>query len=238
MARTERETERLAREAAARIEGDRAQGRQLGLLPALDLPELGGVADGGGGGKGVGRPKGAANKGSSQLRDWMAARGLRMPEEVIAEMAGLQAGGLDAFGFALAQTERLLSHVGRAAVNRIYTPDRGHVTLDEDWQASPGEFLDVFKFFYGMARQAASDLMPYGTPKASPDVAVSQSVHLHMPANPSRPADRAAGARDVTPSARRMAPADVRHGMQRNQGVEDAGGEKSDAGIRTDGASD
>lgn len=238
MARTERQTERLAREAAARIEADQAAGRQLGLLPEPELPDMGGAAAGGGGGKGVGRPKGAQNKGSSQLREWMAARGLRMPEDVIAEMAGLQARGLDAFGFALAQTERLLAHVGDTAENRIWTPDRGHVVLEGPWRPSPSEFVDTFKFFYGMARQAAADLMPYGTPKATPDVNVSQAVNVFVPAAPSRPADRGDLARDVTPSARRMAPADVRANVQGNQGLGAEAGAGSDKGNRTDDSSD
>lgn len=242
MSKTERETEELARSAAERIDEDRAQGRQLGLLPDPELPVLGGSgeagADGGAGGKGVGRPAGAKNKGSSQLREWMAARGLRMPEDVISEMAGLNAAGHDAFGFALAQTERLLAHVGGAAVNRIWTPDKGHVVLAEAWKPSPGEFIDTFRFFYGMARQAAADLMPYGTPKASPDVQVNQAVFVNVPAGPSRPVDRGDGARDVTPAARRMVPADVKRKNERKQQVDGTPAPHSDGSIRTDGASD
>ncbi|OWV39411.1 hypothetical protein [Mameliella alba] len=237
MTRSERETEQLARDAADRIDQDRERGEQLGLLPEPELPPIGGQGAADGGGK-VGRPAGAKNKGSSQLREWMAARGLRMPEEVIAEMAGLRATGLDAFGFALAQTERLLAHVGETAENRIWTPDRGHVVLADAWKPSPGEFIDTFRFFYGMARQAAADLMPYGTPKASPDVNVNQAVFVNVPSGPSAPADRGAQARDVTPSARRMAPADVRHGMQQNQGVGDGRDGQSDGQTRTDGTND
>lgn len=238
MTKTERETEALARDAAERIDEDRAQGRQLGLLPDPELPELGGAAGGAAGGKGVGRPAGAKNKGSSQLREWMAARGLRMPEDVISEMAGLHASGHDAFGFALAQTERLLAHVGGAAVNRIWTPDKGHVVLEDAWKPSPGEFIDTFRFFYGMARQAAADLMPYGTPKASPDVNVSQAVIVQMAPGPSGSVDRGNGARDVTPAARRMVPADVRQQIVKKQQLSEGGAPHSDGQSRTDGASD
>ncbi|MBY5988203.1 hypothetical protein [Roseovarius atlanticus] len=232
MPRTERETEKLAREAAERVDRDLEQGKQLGLLPDVPEPHLPEP-------KGSGRPPGSKNKGSSQMREWMAARGLRMPEEVIAEVAGLQANGKDAFNFALAQTERLLGHVGQSAVNRIFKVGEGHVTLDGPWQPSPAEFIDTFKFFYGQARQAAADLMPYGTPKVTPDTNINQSVNVIVPTAPSQPADRAAQARDVTPSsAARMVPADVKAEMQRKQEVRDEENDNSDAEIRTDEASD
>lgn len=80
----ETETQRLAREAAERIDRDIETGQQLSLLPEPALPEVGATGE-----KAVGRPKGAQNKGSSQLRDWLSSRGLMMPEEVIGEMAGL-----------------------------------------------------------------------------------------------------------------------------------------------------
>ncbi len=231
MPRTERKTEALAREAAERIERDLERGVQLGLLPEIEEPDLPDA-----GGKRAGRPAGARNKGSSQLRDWLAARGMRMPEEVIAEMAGLHSGGKDAFAFALAQAERLLAHVGESAENRIFKQGVGHVVLDAPWRPSPAEFLETFKFFYATARQAASDLMPYGTPKASPDVSVTQNTTVIVPAQPApRPGPDAA--RDVTPDAarieRRMMPADVAYEIERNQELSAAG-----PSVRADAHSD
>jgi hypothetical protein len=221
----ERDTAKLAREAAARIDQDMDRGQQLGLLPELEEPQLPAARK-------AGRPEGAKNKGSSQLREWMAARGMRMPEEVIAEMAGLNARGKDAFNFALSQAERLLAHVGETAENRVFIAGKGHVILDSPWQPSPAEFLDTFKFFYGMARQAASDLMPYGTPKASPDG--PGPVVIPIVGVPMAPG-YAPQPRDVTPRpGGRMVPADVALEREQNQGVSGEDPEHSDGEDRTE----
>ncbi len=225
MPRTERETEAMAREAAERIDRDADMGRQLGLLPGLEDPQLPDLPEKRGGG----RPAGAKNKGSSQMREWLAARGMRMPEEVIAEIAGLRASGHDAFAFALAQAERLLAHVGESAENRVYKQGVGHVILDAPWKPSPAEFLDTFKFFYATARQAASDLMPYGTPKAAPDVQVNTNVTMVVPAAPPREARPGDGARVV--NARpgdRMAPPPLPGEIVENQQLGDEQSENSD----------
>ena len=67
------------------------------LLPDAPAPD---VVD-----RKVGRPAGAKNKGSSQMRDWLAARGYRLPEEVLVEMAGM-ATTQDVFTWAMVQAER------------------------------------------------------------------------------------------------------------------------------------
>lgn len=88
--------ETLAREAEARIVEARASGAQLTFLP--DEP---GPAEASGAKRGKGRA-------TSQLRDYLAAKGLRLPEDVLIEMAGM-ASTEDAFITAMARTEQLLA---------------------------------------------------------------------------------------------------------------------------------
>ena len=88
----------LARAAAQNIDAARAAGEQLSLLPG-DPGQP--VAEGQ-------RPPRGKGKITSQLRDWCAAKGLRMPEDVLIEMAGM-ASTEDAILTALARTEQVLA---------------------------------------------------------------------------------------------------------------------------------
>ena len=94
--------EAMARDAAQRVEDSRELHQQLSLLP--DEAAKGGA---------VARSRGAG-KAMSQMRRWLADRGLRMPEEVLSEMAGLDQGG-DTLTATMADAERLLAWAEAAA---------------------------------------------------------------------------------------------------------------------------
>lgn len=197
MAKPRNSFEVMAVEAAKRIEAARAAGEQLTFLPdEAGAPPVDTIE------RKAGRPKGALSKGSNQMRDWLAAKGYRLPEEVLAEMAGL-AGGDDALVAAMVAAERVLTWA--------YADSGGGKV------PSPAERLAMFSQLLTVQLRAADALLPYGTPKASPDVSIQQNVQVVVPG---APADPAGSARDVTPRASgRMVPADVRHEMQQNQEV-------------------
>lgn len=211
----------LAVKAARRLDEARRAGEQLSLLP--DEPGRTPVEVGLD--RRPGRPPGATNKGSSQMRDYLAARGMRMPEEVLAEMAGLATSD-DALTAAMVSAERVLAWAMADA-----TDDNGN-----DRHATPEQRLSLFAQLYAAQLRAADALMPYGAAKAAPDVAVQQNVQVVMPAAPADPADRA---RDVTPRARsRMIPADARREIEQKQSLSDGQIDGTDATERTQEASD
>ncbi|RWR32506.1 hypothetical protein D2T31_00545 [Sinirhodobacter populi] len=217
--------EDLARQAAKSIEASRDLAEQLSLLP--DEQDGASLTPG----------KAARGKGKvfNQMREWLAQRGYRAPEDVLAEMAGL-ASREDAILTAMVQTERVLAWAGTGAVNRKFVVGVGHVEVPGPWQPTPDQKMDLFKQLYATMLRAADALMPYGAPKATPDVAVTNVnqivVQSGEPASqPARPGDRA---RDVTPSARRIQPPPMPHQMQQNQRVSDAPRDGSDRADRTE----
>jgi len=213
--------QKLAREAAARIERQHQMGEQLSFLPDEDGAET--VAqDDEEGGK-VGRPKGARNKVSSQMRDYLAARGLRMPEDVLAEIAGLTSRE-DAITLAMQQTERVLA----------WAFDGAHQSAMSSPKPTAAMRLEQFGRHYAMILRAAEAIMPYTATKATPDAVINDNRTLILPAAPSAPADPAAAARDVSPrSDRRMMPANVAWQIEQNQQLSPDASDGSDDGIRT-----
>jgi len=130
-----------------------------------------------------------------------------MPEDVLAQMAGL-ASGPDAMVAAMEAAERVLTWA--------YADSAGGKT------PSPEQRLAMFAQLYTVQLRAAEALLPYGTPKASPDVQVQDNRTFILAAQPSSSRDRAASARDVTPAMdRRMMPADVAHQIEQNQRLSD-----------------
>ncbi|MEM6650965.1 MAG: hypothetical protein AAF582_00100 [Pseudomonadota bacterium] len=219
--------EELARQASKRMDEVRAQDRQLSLLPDEPGEAVQDVAEGK-----IGRPPGAQNKGSSQLREWLAAQGCRMPEDQLAEMAGLKSpdGPVTA---AIAQAEKVLAWAFQDA--KVVSGAR----KGEAITPQPTTKLALMMQFLAIQERAAAAILPYGTPKASPDTNVIQNTTVIVPAAPAAPADPAAVARDVTPSRTgRMMPADVREEMEQNQRLSDEQSENSDDQSRTGGASD
>lgn len=210
--------EKLAQKAAERMERVRASGQQLQLLPdEKGVP----VADAA---KGVGRPKGAVNKGSSELRKWLARQGYRMPEDQLAQMAGLSSSD-PAIIQAMERTEAVMAWAFDAAKDK-----EGNAL-----EARPEQKIALMMGLLAIMERAAAALLPYGTPKASPDVQVQQAVQIVMP----QAAGSAPEARDISPRMRsENVPADVRWKRQQKQDVSESGADNSDAEIRTDGADD
>jgi len=204
----------LARDAVARIEKAREAGEQLTFLP--DEPAPGETER-------AKRGKGRAN---SQLRDWLAARGLRMPEDVLVEMAGM-ASTEDAFLTAMARTEQLLAWAEAGATGYKGSPAA----------PSMAQRLAAFQFVFTAQLRAAEAMLPYVAAKVTPDVAVTMPVQVvQMPAPPAAAGStRADLARDVTPQPVRIGPPPLPGQIQQNQKVSAAGSERSDADIRTDG---
>lgn len=204
----------LARDAAQRIEDARAAGEQLTFLP--DEPAPGALA--------ARAPRGKG-KVTSQLRDWCAAKGLRMPEDVLIEMAGM-ASTEDAFLTAMARTEQLLAWAEAGGTDYKGAPVK----------PSMGQRLAAFQFVYTAQLRAAEALLPYGLGKVTPDAPAVLPVPVFVAAPqgqaPGRPGDQA---RDVTPQAGRIGPPPMPTRGQGNQGLSGSQDPKSDSASRTEG---
>ena len=207
----------LAREAAQRIEDARDAGHQLTFLPDEPGPAVAGGQ----------RPPRGKGKITSQLRDWCAAKGLRMPEDVLIEMAGM-ASTEDAILTALARTEQVLAWAQAGATGYKGAPVA----------PSMAQRLAAFQFVYTAQLRAAEALLPYGLGKVTPDVAPAQLVPVLVaaprPQDPGRPGDQA---RDVTPKPGRIGPPPMPIRPQGNQGLSEASPVQSDAASRTEGPS-
>lgn len=198
--------EQQAVAAAARIEAARAAGEQL-ALPLPDETAKGEVRKGRG-----------AGKATSQMRDWLAAKGFRQPEDVLAEMAGLTVGG-DAFLVAMSRVEQVLAWAQGAG-----------------GAATAAQRLDAFKFVFTAQLRAGEALLPYGLAKITPDVLAAPAVQVFVAGSggvrvPGHGPDQA---RDVTPSEDRSAPPPMPWEIEQNQQVGKAGLPAPDAGRRTD----
>lgn len=205
-----------AREMATRIERQREIGEQLTFLPD-EQPEA--ETEGG-----AGRPKGAKNKASTQLRDWLAAQGLRMPEDVLTEIAGLRSRD-DAITLAMSRAERILD----------WAFDGAHVPAKAAPKPTSAMRLDVFAQQYTIILRALEAVMPYTAAKATPDIALTQNVtQITMPAPSQAPRRGGDDARDITAKPRRIGPPPMPHEMQRKQQVTKPGNGSSDGEGRTE----
>lgn len=208
----------LAAQAATRIEEARAAGEQLTFLP-----------DEAGPGAAGGRPPRGKGKVTSQLRDWCAAKGLRLPEDVLIEMAGM-ASTEDAFLTAMARTEQLLAWAEAGATGYKGAPVK----------PAMGQRLAAFQFVYTAQLRAAEALLPYGLGKVTPDAPAAPPVQVFVAAPrgeaPVRPGDQA---RDVTPKPGRIGPPPMpgqAFGQtQLNQALSEARLDQSDSASRTEG---
>lgn len=214
--------EALARQAAASIDASRDLAQQLTLLP--DEAEDASLD---------GRRVRGKGKVFNQMREFLAQRGYRAPEDVLAEMAGL-ASREDAILTAMVQAERVLAWVGQGSVNRKFVAGVGHVDIEGPWLPTPQEKLQAFQQIYATMLRAADALMPYGAPKATPDVVQSVTNTIVVQAGGEPASSAADRARDVTPGARRMAPPPMPHEMQRNQRLADGTAKASDCEDRTE----
>lgn len=221
MVRPNTQFEGLARDAAERIEQARAQGEQLTFLPDEPQPDKGGRT-----------PRGKG-KATSQMREWLAAKGFRMPEDVLAEMAGLNSRE-DIFLTAMTITERMLGWAesgGRDVVQVIKDGVLIEKALDN--RATTGQRLEAFKFAYTAALRAAEGMLPYGLAKVTPDEAPQVPVQIVVQGG-ATVRQGPEQARDVTPGPRRMAPPPMPSEMQRFQGVADAVRPDADGEARTE----
>ena len=206
--------EALAQAAAERLERQRAAGEQLVLLP--DERSAGGEA----------RPARGKGKAMSQMREWLTARGYRLPEEVLAELAGLTSRGESVIQATMREVEMIL----------LWAHDGAEVPKGTPKGPTASRRIALFEQLLAVRLRAADALMPYGAPKATPDVAVTNVnqivVQGAQPApEAARPGDRA---RDVTPAARRIQPPPMPHQMQQNQGVSEVPAARSDGQDRTE----
>lgn len=209
MAKLRNQWEQTARQAAERIDRDRDLAEQLTMLPddSGDLPAEVPTK---------GRPPGSTNKGSSQMREWLASRGLRLPEDVIVQMAGLS-DSADAITTAMAKTERILA----------WAFDGAHIGDKAAPYATATMRLQTFMQVYTIQLRAAEALLPYGTPKASPDVQVTQQTTFILSGG--QGPEQGQTIRDVTPqSGRSMAPPPLPKETQQNQQVSEIKSEGSD----------
>jgi hypothetical protein len=202
--------EEMARGAAKRIDDARAAGQQLTFLPDEADP-----ADSGKGKRGKG-------KAASMLRDWLATRGMKLPEDQLAAMAGL-AGSDDVFTHAMATAERVLIWAQDGAVGYKGAPVAPSMSTR----------LDTFKFVYTAALRAAEALLPYGLAKVTPDAGPTQIVQVVV-AGGSRPQPGPETARDVTPKPRGAAPPPMPNEMQQKQGLIKTENDGADSEARTE----
>ena len=223
----------LARSAAENIDAARQAGQQLSLL---DDPLPAPVAEGA-------RPPRGKGKVQSQLRDWCAAKGYRMPEEVLIQMAGMAANE-DVFLFAMRRTEQVLAWAEAGARKTAQVIRDGClVEVQLDTSATMGQRVQVFQTIYAAALKAADSLLPYGLGKVTPDAPAVLPVPVFVAAPggavPVRAGDQA---KDVTPQPGRIGPPPMpgqTFGQgQGNQGLSSADLVQSDAASRTEGSSD
>lgn len=198
----------LAREADERIKGDRALQEQLSMLPdeASDEPI---VQDG--------RKSRGEGKALSQMREFLAAQGYRFPEEVLAQIAGLDRSQGDTLEAAMVQAERILAWAQRGAAK---VPLKGGKTKEAE--PTLGQRLAVFQGVRAAQLRAADALMPYGAPKATPDGPQQTVVPVLVPQAPSTIAPRDVTPTNVAPLHHEMAPANVVWERQQKQEVSSA----------------
>lgn len=213
-----------ARDAADRIEAAKAAGAQLTFLP--DEP----------GADGAGRPARGKGKATSQMREWLASKGFRMPEDVLAEMAGLTSRE-DVFLTAMATTERVLGWAESGGRQVGYVQKDGVLHERElDNRATTGQRLATFQFVFTACLRAAEALLPYGLAKVTPEDAPAAPVQVNVysgsaPAQAPRGPDQA---RDVTPQARRIAPPPMPGEIVQHQGLAGSPVGDADGKVRTE----
>lgn len=211
--------EALARDAAERIDASRDLQQQLSLLPDEAQGEGGETRRTRGGGKAM-----------SQMRSWLADRGMRLPEEILAEMAGLNSRD-GAFLATMAEAEQLLAWAEAGAVGVKGAPAVQTMAAR----------LATFQQLYAIRLRAADALLPYGAPKATPDAAPVNVTQIIVPGPaqaPAEPTRRPDLARDVTPGARRIGPPPMPHQIEQNQQVSNPAPDARASHRRTDSATD
>ena len=226
MAGPQSKFEELARAAVDNVHAARDAGQQLTFLP--DEPAPTGQGD---------RAKRGKGKATSMLRDFLAARGMRLPEDVLVEMAGM-ASTEDAFLTAMARTEQVLAWAQAGARDVVQVVKDG-VLIEKELDNRPtlGARIATFQFVYTAQLRAAEALLPYGLAKVTPEDAPQAAVQVfvapgaQVATSPAQGPDRA---RDVTPQPSRLRPPPMPHEMQQNQQVNETAPNTADADRRTE----
>ncbi|MFK5997854.1 MAG: hypothetical protein QM492_07070 [Rhodobacterales bacterium] len=221
MVKVKNQYEKKAREAAKRLDRARASGDQLSFLPDEVVPDDVAAKTGA-----VGRPPGARNKVSSQMRDFLISKGYDAPEHALAQMAGL-ASRDDAILTAMQATERLLAWAGDGKYQTIMKEGKS-VRTKQPWSASPDKMLAVFMQIYTIQLRALDALLPYIGAKVTPDVVNNNTNQIiigmsHPPAPGATGQDRKSGP-----------PPQRKKKTEQNQDVIDADVIHSDAEDRTE----
>jgi hypothetical protein len=221
--------EDLAAQAARNIDVARAAGEQLTLLP--DTGPVAVPAEGQ-------RPPRGKGKITSQLRDWCAAKGYRMPEDQLIQIAGM-ASTEDVFLFAMQRTEQVLAWAEAGARQTAQViRDGALVEVKLDTSATMAQRVTLFTTIYAAAVKAADSLLPYGLGKVTPDASPTTVVPVFVASPVQQPASRPGDqARDVTPQDRRIGPPPMPAQVQQNQGVSQGASDQSDSASRTEGPS-
>ncbi|MDR6266551.1 hypothetical protein [Roseobacter sp. N2S] len=219
-----------AREMAAAVDEQMAGGQQMSFLPeaqGVQVPD---------GVRKPGRPEGAKNKGSSQMRDFLAAQGMSMPELRLAEIAGLNSRD-DVVIWAMKRANQLLDWMADGSTVRVMTKKATKKEMakfeDQPWVPSAKDKGDAFRLFYAQAMTAASAVLPYVGAKASPDV--TQNVNVTQVVMPgAQPAQDRADPRVIDGSARPVGgPPPLPKETQQNQVVSNSSEDHSDNESRT-----
>jgi hypothetical protein len=220
--------EAMARDAAERIEAARAMGQQMTFLPDEAGAPVVDTIEREAGERRVRGP----GKHLTQMRDWLAAKGYRLPQDQLAQLAMLDLGE-DLVLAAMQRADQIVTWAFAGATRR---EKHGEVWQTVEAEPTPEQRLAVFSQVLTTALRAQEALLPYVAPKVTPDVAPQLAVQvITAPAAPS-----GAPMRDVTPGPtrladRRMVPADVRAEIERNQRVAGSDQIHSDAAVRTEG---
>ena len=207
-------------EAEKRLAAAQATGQQLGLFAApaspadpADLPAP----------AGPGRPKGSRNRRTSKLRQMLAARGYRMPEDVVGEMAGLGA-GVSQVELAMQRAEQVAAWLGGFPIG--WKKDGTEIKGDLPQAAMLGLFQTILR----EQGDAAAALLPYGLERLTPESGPVVAPTVIMLPGGAQPGDQA---RVIEGRASDMAPPPMPGQVEQNQWLTDARPAQSDGSSRT-----
>lgn len=210
------------RAAAERLEAAEAVGQQLSPLAVeaspADPAELPAPA-------GPGRPTGSRNRRTSQLRQMLAAKGMRMPEDVVAETAGLNA-RVSGAELVITRAEQVATWLRRFPVG---TKEGAAVGVGE--QLTRGQMEGLFLAIYREQGDAAAALLPYGLERLTPDAAAVVAPTMIVLPQGGQAGDQA---RVIDGSSSVIAPPPRPSEMQRIQQVSNATRVASDDRSRTE----
>ena len=214
-------------EAEKRLAAAQATGQQLGLFAApaspadpADLPAP----------AGPGRPKGSRNRRTSKLRQMLAARGYRMPEDVVGEMAGLGA-GVSLVELAMQRAEQVAAWLKGFPLGH----DKAGAAVGAGSTLSRSEVLGLFHTILREQGDAAAALLPYGLERLTPDSGPVVAPTVIMLPGGAQPGDQARVIEGrASDRASEMAPPPMPGEVQENQWLTDARPAQSDGSGRTE----